>query len=225
MTATEVAVAAIVTAKNAARATRAVRHVVAGRGATDAFAVAWVSRSHAAISWAREARVMLHPRARCGSGPGNRRDASRHTVRRARVAEPARRESITESPERSRPARCAAGRARGAKVHRSGCCACPARLTPGKQVAGTSRPRCRSQRAVHHDPRAVSSERRMHAAGQAPRTPTRIKGNTGRRSSTCAWPLAMQGRCGIGGRASGSPAASGHAAPPCDATVTGLPAQ
>lgn len=73
------------------------------------------------------------------------------------------------------------GTRRGAKVQRSGCCACPTRLTPGKQVAGTRRPRCRSQRAVHKDPRAMPSERRVHAAGQAPRTPTRIKGNTGRR--------------------------------------------
>lgn len=74
------------------------------------------------------------------------------------------------------------GTRRGAKVQRSGCCACPTRLTPGKQVAGTRRPRCRSQRAVHKDPRAMPSERRVHAAGRAPRTPTRIKGNTGRRS-------------------------------------------
>ena len=164
---------------------------------------------------------MLHPRCRCGSGPGNKRDASRHTVRRARVAEPARRESVTESPERSRPAKCAAGRARGAKVHRSGCCACPTRLTPGKQVAGTRRPRCRSKRAVPQDPRALSSERRMHAAGQAPRTPTRIKGNTGRRSSTCAWPPATQERCGTDEGASRAvrPPASSY----CVATSQGGP--
>ncbi len=140
------------------------------------------------------------------------------------------------------------GTRRGAKVQRSGCCACPTRLTPGKQVAGTRRPRCRSQRAVHKDPRAMPSERRVHAAGRAPRTPTRIKGNTGRRSLLVRvasghattvrhgrWceprttaPPATQQPCGMGGGASHAqrrlrPRNNG-AAPPCGDEAAGLPA-